>query len=145
MKNKGRIKRLLKLVTKHPNAWVYPRDLDETGEASDTWSEAWDAAYERGRMRGGERDRVCSYFWDKLKDTPLEQRNTLGEPINPGYEPLRDIILALCVYDDLGWVLDIPAQDVVSLYDMGAKQDKRLALCIQTLRSLAQLETEGET
>jgi hypothetical protein len=142
MKNKGRIKRLLKLVTKHPNAWVYPRDLDENGEASDTWSKAWDAAYTRGRMRGGERDRVCNYFWDILRGGA--ERNSLEEPRYLGYEPLRDIILALCVYDDLGWVLDMPAQDVVSLYDMGAKQDKRLALCIQTLRSLAQLETKGE-
>jgi diadenosine tetraphosphatase ApaH/serine/threonine PP2A family protein phosphatase len=144
MKNKGRIKRLLKLVTKHPNAWVHARDGTPSGAEEGRWSKAWDEAYGHTRARGGERSRVCDEFWDTLKDTPREQRNTLGEPIYPGYEPLRDIILALCAYDDLGWVLNMPAQDVVSLYDMGAKQDKRLALCIQTLRSLAQLETEGE-
>ena len=108
------------------------------------WSEAWDAAYERGRMRGGERDRVCNDFWNTLRG-PAVLRNSQDEPAYLGYEPLRDIILALCTYDDLGWVLDMPAQDVVSLYDMGAKQDKRLALCIQTLRSLAQLQTRGES
>lgn len=135
MKNRSKLKSLLKLAREQPQAFTIPRDQAVSDAWSDEWDRAWDKANEDANVGSHGRRKVkCNQLWDVLEKTSVNRAL--------GYEPLRDMILALCAYDDLGWVLVLPAQDALNLYEMGAKQDTRLLLVLPTLRALAQMQTK---